>query len=521
MQQNSPRRRSLPHKLADDLARHIRERPNLVRLPSLYELARSHKVAYGTMQKAVRLLASRGIVECAPGKGVTIPSRRGAEMQDDRGEENLYQTIHTRIVDGTYPAGQALPRVNYFAKSECVSPNAILYVFKRLEDENFIHKRGKFWIAGPAPLPSGFISSSHWWDHTAPPVVVLLTGNNVFWYGMFTTQFTSPFAFAFVNELTKYGVQMNLVLAKRVSEGELSVASGIDQARSAIAALGKRYRGTIMVSGPDKKDLEDLEGWVSALHQFGRPVVMFDFAGRGTAFEPHEREKLRYFYRFHRDEEAAVSLALETLVSLGHESVAMPDYPEFDWIAGRINRLKHIARKRFANVAIHETTHSEPFWNFRESGIYGFPSLRSTPASAGGTRGAVSEAQHLMENTPSLAKLLRHRKISALLAPCDGMGIKYLLWLHRVGIEVPKSVSLLSFDNNSSSSVFPLSSIDFGFSRLGYLAAHLFIGDTPAYFGKNRDIPGKCSLIDRGSLGPPGGKNPGRPGSRTPTEAVG
>jgi DNA-binding LacI/PurR family transcriptional regulator len=86
----------------------------------------------------------------------------------------------------------------------------------------------------------------------------------------------------------------------------------------------------------------------------------------------------------------------------------------------------------------------------------------------------------------------------------DRVGFQYLWWADAAGIEVPRHLSIVAFDNVGESEALPLTTVDFGFARLGYLAAHVLIGDIPVRADEAGNIPGTCTLIDRGSVGRPG-----------------
>ena len=60
----------------------------------------------------------------------------------------------------------------------------------------------------------------------------------------------------------------------------------------------------------------------------------------------------------------------------------------------------------------------------------------------------------------------------------------------------------------AQSVLFPVSTVDYGFERLGYLAAHVFIGDIDVPCGSDGNVGGVCALMDRGSIGKP--SSPGR-----------
>jgi DNA-binding LacI/PurR family transcriptional regulator len=110
----------------------------------------------------------------------------------------------------------------------------------------------------------------------------------------------------------------------------------------------------------------------------------------------------------------------------------------------------------------------------------------------------------LLANTPSIVNLLSTKGLSALVALNDGMAIEIHLWLKFAGIRVPRDLSIVSFDNAIDYYHLPISTVDFGFARLGYQAAHVFIGDIPVRSGADGDMPGACTVIDKGSIGTPG-----------------
>jgi DNA-binding LacI/PurR family transcriptional regulator len=71
------------------------------------------------------------------------------------------------------------------------------------------------------------------------------------------------------------------------------------------------------------------------------------------------------------------------------------------------------------------------------------------------------------------------------------------------GIDVPRRLSIISFDNLAETETVPITTVDFGFQRLGYLSIHAVIGDIPVPADRNGNIAGVCSLVSRGGVGPP------------------
>jgi len=152
--------------------------------------------------------------------------------------------------------------------------------------------------------------------------------------------------------------------------------------------------------------------------------------------------------------------------------------------------------------------HHEPFWHFENSiDLHEFVSRIARPnqlppqAAALGDPAALRAM--LLTATPSLVSLLHDHHVTALIALSDRMAREYHYWLTSVGITIPDDLSIVSFDNSRSSVIFPISTVDFGFPRLGYLAAHILINDVAVKADATGSIAGICQLRERGSLGPP------------------
>jgi LacI family transcriptional regulator len=117
--------------------------------------------------------------------------------------------------------------------------------------------------------------------------------------------------------------------------------------------------------------------------------------------------------------------------------------------------------------------------------------------------------EQVLRRTQSLAGLVR-QDITALLCLNDNWAQQCYLWCLAAGLRVPADMSIVSFDNHPDHQMLPLATIDFGFSRLGYLAGRILCGALPSEADRTGDIPGISALVNRGSLGPPNNKTAGR-----------
>ncbi len=102
--------------------------------------------------------------------------------------------------------------------------------------------------------------------------------------------------------------------------------------------------------------------------------------------------------------------------------------------------------------------------------------------------------------SPALMKALNHPDITALITPNDQDARNIFEWLRNAGIQIPREISLLSFDNSDSLAGFPVTTIDFGFGVLGYNAFHLFLGDVPVKRNRRGEIASQPHIVHRRSI---------------------
>jgi hypothetical protein len=169
-------------------------------------------------------------------------------------------------------------------------------------------------------------------------------------------------------------------------------------------------------------------------------------------------------------------------------------------------RILDIARTITPAVSILTTEQREKFWQCDGGfnlALYPRNLLSSLTPLDGESQHALRKRTSLRSllkaHTPSLTALL-DQGVTAILCLNDAMAREIYLWATYVGLSIPRDISMISFDNRVDCQNFPVTTVDFGFARLGYLAAHKFIGDIPVKAGKNGDIPGPCTIVDRGSL---------------------
>jgi len=491
--------------LADTLRREIHEES----LPgdiSISRIARRHSVSLHTAWKAVRACAGEGLLTCRQGKKIALANQSKAGPAG--AEERLYASIRDGIINGAFRAGFPLPKVNYFVVSEKASPNTICSVFSRLEAGGLVYKRGKSWIVGKKTGPFAPSASA-----SNPPTVLLLTSLDLEWNRFYKFAEIVPFSRMLVSELHDHGIMLSLAFMDKPAQSpagsELPIPSGEEEIAAHVASLGTGYQGTLVYCGMGPPP--STQPCMTALSRFDKPIVYFDHRDEDRDFfekmAPLCKGRLYYL---HFDESAADRLAVQTLVDLGHRCIGLP-VPQVSghaWIARRVEHIRGLAGEYQPSPKIVVVEQNEKFWRYFEEEfdlsryaeyLSAYFADADRRAGAPGIERRQSLRAALVRNTPSLVELFRTRGLTACIALGDFMAREIYLWCVYTGVEVPGRVSLLSFDNNIETNHFPISTIDFGFPRLGYQAAHIFINDIPIP-GRKGDVPGICRLMDRGSL---------------------
>jgi len=501
----------MPVKRYESLARQIEERLNAdptYELPPLACLAKQESVAYVTAHRAVHLLALHGklvVRQGARARRVSSPT-----PLESAAVTKLRARIKSDIVDGRYLAGEPLPKFDYYMVNQRVSRATIATAFARLASENLICKRGRQWIAGPAASPRE--ASSHL---TRSPVLIMALRNEYDWHVAFTNAHTWPFLASIRTEAAKHGVQLAMILMQEGAPAGaiIPVTVGQNATRRFIQSLGDRYLGAILVD--TKPDPDSFAGWVRELSSPDhKPVVFFDSIDIGERFSRTALGLDQYYHRYRLDERAAATMALAALHEAGHRVVGFPTFGEeiSTWVLRRLELLREVGGKHSPAMKVLTTHLSEPFWEILKPtddpyGVANFTLSIEEFTSAcrqqlGRSARVRSTMRDVVRYTRSMRSLL-DQGMTALVAMNDWAASMQYRWCRSAGIMVPRDLSMVSFDNHPESEFLPITTIDFGFSRLGYHAAHAIMGDLPVPADREGDIAGQCMFINRGSVASP------------------
>jgi len=472
------------------------------RVPTITVLAREQGISLRTAWKALRHLAKRGVLSRGPGKRAMY-ARPGENAGTPASIERFAQTIRERIQHGVYRLHAPLPKASYFTGAERISSVTIGQALGMLEREGLINKFGRKWIVG---AQSRAYEKS---GPAAPPVVLVVLPDERHYLPFFHHEFLSSFVVNFLDEMDAHRIDLNFAIFRgNRQKTSAAVPVGIKEIHNAIIELGPRYGGTFISEVP-----APLPGFAEFLAQAGRmgkPVVLLDADDRNRNYHRGLPGMGKApFFRCHIDEQEAVAMAIRALHDAGHRRIGLPFIAGSDlkWAPQRIDLLSRQAAEMGCELITAEMR--ETFWQVtkRISPVYFMAEFRGDLEQSfrnldKGVKQRPSMEKELLRRTPSISTLLE-KGATALVGLNDNFAREMHLWFRFAGFIVPDDISLISFDNATDCRTVPITTVDFGLSRLGYLAAHLFIGDIRIAAGRKGDVPAHCRLADRGSVARP------------------
>jgi DNA-binding LacI/PurR family transcriptional regulator len=471
-------------------------------MPPIRALAKRYGVSYRTMWKVARMLSSEGLVRLRQGRKIESaaePAQSAASALAGR----IKQDMH----DGIFRARQPMPKFDYFVHERGVSRPTVAEAFRLLQTDNLVHKAGKQWHAGPLVRQTGRAALS------ASPVILLVVRTEKDWYELFHNLFLMPFINALHTECATHRVRLSLLFTEKPVLRSERLPWGAEGARQSARALGDRLRGAIITDAFTDRDT--IEAIVRETSSGGRPAVYLDGAGIRADLDAMANSIRGRFHRLHIDEQAAMRIALSGMHAAGHRVLGFPTLGARspDWLLRRYEAARNLCKREFPDITILTAEHEEKFWFGPAETILGryevFAERLAAASSAGPSAPIGSPQRLLLSATPSMSNLLNNG-MTGLISCNDWMAYQHFFWCEHAGMETPRRLSMVSFDNNPESEVVPVSTVDFGFGHLGYIAFHLLAGDVPVRLDAKGNVAGVCRLVDRGSIvAPPGaGRRP-------------
>jgi DNA-binding GntR family transcriptional regulator len=537
MRTTTDTKKSLPVKIADTLRSEIC-RTTQRWLPSIRKLRLQYNVSFSTMQKAMQVLKKQGLVAVSQGRRVAIirtSTPDNPSQNSDTAIARLAQQIGATIESGQYRIGQSLPKYMHYTLSNHVSSATVAQACALLDEKKIVHKSGRRWVVGPPQDDFAYASIAH---HSGAgiPTVLMLVPKNAQALEELDMDFLRPFIDEFLVQMAQFNVRCLFVQSEVEPSPIPMFACGRKEILALIQSCRDRFLGTLIPV--QWACFPDLKEWIEWLQQFKKPVVWYDFTNYGDAFGRNEKPRGEY-YRCCSNESALVDLALETCSRMGHRTLGCPLYYPYSndpnpagWFHARRAYMEQAVKRRNANLSLVFPQHKEKLWEQYDAEYYwkfqsdydpeninrngcrsGNPmrghidflaaSLRKSYPNMSRLAFNALLQQKVFASVPSLMSLVQNKDVTAILAPNQWLAVNYLEWLRVSGIQVPREISLISFDNYYSQSRYPITVIDPRIGDLGYKSAHVLIKDIAVKTDRVGRIVSNPKLIDRGSLGIP------------------
>lgn len=467
------------------------------RLPALRRLCRKYDVSMPTLRKAAGQLRAGGELAFRRGQAPRVPGTEPA-LPSSRPDALalILSHVRARIGEGDWPVGQPLPKVADLTRQFGASDHTVSRAMGQLERERLIHRRGRGRIVGPAIVGEAAVQAA-----TQPRFILVVQNSWSTWQGICDADRTERFASAFWGEAERLGIELLPVVGREDDPYAQAYHAYIAGERSVldyVRARRGRYLGALLCSSAQDPAGGGVLRWVKALLPFGKPMVFLDHEAHGVLGD--FRHPLLTQCR--PSDAAVVPCAVETLAAYGHRCVG---YPVDDRVPWEVERLDYLERAA--------ATLAPPMRVVRQSRLETAPLGRALRERLHARLRQVSELSpsrlsavldDVMRNQSWAAwvgRLLAEPEITAIVAPHDAVGRNVYEWLSALRVSLPERFSLLSFDNYRGTKALPMTSVDFGFSRLGYCAFHAILRTIPIAADRTGTIWAKPFVAHRASLG--------------------
>lgn len=502
-------------------------------------LARKYGVSTGTVQAALALLKRDGVIIGGRGRPPRIidPTESSSDETNSKRPSSwltIAGYIEKSIVSGEFKAGDIFPKQSHYARLHRISVHTLQKALTHLVDGNVLHRDGRQYLVGGKPR-----LDTHAGDPLFIPVVLLLLETQRTWLNRLNSSHGNFFR-GFEAEAERFGIRMSPVFVDK-KNGRREFPAGGREVYAYAKSLGGYYCGVII---PDANFApEECRQWGRIFDSLKRPSVWFDPRGRFS------RDLCGvHSVMCREDEREFVRTGLEHLHMLGHGRIWYGYDPVVAWHEKRSRQLKEIAEKL---SPVPQITIDNSLADRVAAGIdkakqrlTSFASSRdamlrdrvneflalvkrkglslSEPLKQNPDMDTFSYFQKLLsaramnfswyEDVSTIFRLcawdgaidsIRESQSTAVIMPNDAMARIFYNCLLLRNIGIPSDMSLVSYDNAEMRRVYPISSVDRGYLRLGYWAFHVIMDDIPTPVDGNGCIYATPFLRNAGSLGPP------------------
>ncbi len=518
-------------------------------------------VSRGVALKALQILRDRGLIDFGPGKPVSMApaqSRKGSSDPEDRSEGSfspalsrphaglsdscpsssaharLAVLLRDRILTGDWPRGRRIPSLSHLTGLYRVSRSTATKALRLLVSESLIRHEGRGYTVGPG-------SHHHISLVARKRIVCIIQFDGHTWDRLRRDMWGDEYVQSVIRGMAGSGLEYRVV---QLSES--TAPYSMNALRAALRRIDRLIKDScaevagficlVRVFEFPNEAIDYLKPLFLHLSTHLKPVVWFDPTDEMGTSHPRSRriaEVMKAFFRNHRnrlemyrvfpDERHAVKLALDVLHSQGHRRVGLPLYrSRVEWMRNRRARIRQFCETQYPAVRCVETGadlqiaatlnprcllsdfSAAVSSRTNDCGILSMVhDMRMRYPTDVTMGGCSSRDRGLASMSAVLIPLMNMQDLTAILAPNDRLARRMFRWLRACGVDVPNRLSLLSFDDCFEHQYpFPVSSINFGFERLGRLTVSILHGEHGGIQKADRGLAVPCFLNHRASISP-------------------
>lgn len=446
-------------------------------LPGVRTLAQMSGFSHFTLWKALRRAAEAKLLLVEPGRrprlrGAPRPSAPASRDAGLRKWERLRLEIERDLLRGTYRQGEAVPSLKEMQGKYRVCYSTLRKALRDLE-------RAERWPPRSAP---GLAS------RTRHHVVYLNWGDEGG-----NQHFGEPFDHEYLKALRSACERLNLdlVVVVYVYQGKglkLVVPPG---ASATFPKLCERAVGFLLRTACPRDVCADL---LPLLGRHGKPIAVLDEIDSPSLAGWARRNRLIKSFRPTISEGSGEIMA-RYLLAMGHRHVAMiSPFRDAIWSRNRLAGLAGALKRADPDAAAVEYAVAMPYEqrnSVREARAFGIlrrsllrtpewkaplPSLKGVLAQLETEIHLAARRERLLEALePHLEAALKRKDLTAWVAVDDDTALLVLDFLGRRGLEVPRDISLVGFDDTPEGARRDLTSYNFEFERLNHYVVRFLL----------------------------------------------
>jgi len=511
------RKRSIPSEiLRKEILTLISHSPHAF-LPPIHTLCSHLGAGTHTVSSILKQLHQENIIKLTPGKPTIIigktPSFEG-DIHYQRPSEKLYASLKKSIDDLHFKEGDILPKRSHLAQMYNVSLKTVTKIMRTLANEGYVHRKGIQWHVGNGRSVKVKKFESAY--------VLIIQVNPHSWFYLNRDR-TADFVDTIENEAQRKSVLLRGgCLVDNPNYYHTGLPDGIRNIKKYINRLDYKYRGCLIVG--DCFDEKWLTQNVVSLLSVGKPVCWFnrrEEQSRLPIVSPLYAEA-----RF--DERTVAQVAADHLYNLGHRWCGYTGMLfEKDWVHARnsymseygkqknppftiINRKQMFEYLLNADTKMLLDTLKRKIQQCHPQFGRTLDSMRKKAIELTNTHSTHSltfwfTLFHYFHHQPYSKKswillpFLFHPDITCLIFPRDFAARPSIYSLGKMGFQIGKDYSLLSFDNVFDNISFPIDTINFGASHLAYSVFHFIMNDIPVQRSPDGIFFAKPFCVNSGS----------------------